>query len=140
MTDLISKVYAREIINARGIPTIETTVVLDSGITTKAASPAGLSVSDHEAIDLRDGDMKRYMGKGVQKAVSNVNDIISKALKGKNPCNQRKIDELLISLDGTGNKSNLGGNAMISTSIAVARAGAYLNKLPLYACVVSESP
>lgn len=118
MADLISRVYAREIINARGIPTIETTVVLDSGITTKAASPAGLSVSDHEAVDLRDGDIKRYMGKGVQKAVSNVNDIISKALKGKNPCDQREIDELLISLDGTRNKSNLGGNAMISTSVA----------------------
>lgn len=139
MADLISNVYAREIINARGIPTIETIVVLESGIKTKAASPAGLSVSDHEAIDLRDGDRQRYMGKGVQKAVSNVNEIISKALIGKDPRDQREIDELLISLDGTRNKRNLGGNAMISTSIAVARAGAYINRLPLYTYLGGEN-
>jgi enolase len=128
----IKKVFAREIIDSRGNPTVEVDLTLSSGIMGRAAVPSGASTGEHEAIELRDGDPKRFFGKGVTKAVNNVNKIIAKALVGKDASNQRKIDELICKLDGTDNKGKLGANAILGVSMANAKAAALAAKQPLY--------
>ncbi len=129
---LIDAVYAREILDSRGNPTIEVDVVLDDGSIGRAAVPSGASTGIHEAVELRDGDKKRYQGKGVMKAVDNVNDIIADALIGLDPIRQVEIDEMLIRLDGTKNKGKLGANATLGVSMAVAKAAAESLDIPLY--------
>lgn len=128
----IDQIHAREILDSRGNPTVEADVVLTSGERGRAAVPSGASTGEHEAVELRDGDAKRYLGKGVTKAVSNVNDIIARELKGRDVLDQAALDKTLIDLDGTPNKSNLGANALLAVSMASARAAANLKKLPLY--------
>lgn len=128
----IVKITGREILDSRGNPTVEVEVVLDSGFTGRAAVPSGASTGEHEAIELRDGDKNRYCGKGVLKAVQNVNEIIAPALFGMSALEQRTIDQKLIELDGTPTKSNLGANAMLGVSLAVARAAAAELDIPLY--------
>ncbi len=127
----IKKVCAREILDSRGNPTVEADVILDNGILARAAVPSGASTGDNEALELRDGDKKRYAGKGVLKAVENVNTVISSKIKGLSP-DFEKIDRLLIKLDGTESKSNLGANAILAVSMAVAKAAALSKKQPLY--------
>ncbi len=128
----IQHIKAREILNSKGNPTIETTVVLDNGMEATASSPAGTSVSSYEALELRDHDAHRYQGKGMLRAIQNVKDIIAPKLEGKDPAAQKEIDQLLIGLDGTPNKSLLGGNAILSVSAAVAKAGAKALNKPLF--------
>ncbi len=128
----IKKITAREILDSRGNPTIQATVELINGIKATASVPSGASTGIHEALELRDGDKKRYGGKGVLKAVNNVNKKIATLLKGRNVTEQIKLDELMIKLDGTPNKSKLGANAILAVSLASARAGALTSKLPLY--------
>jgi enolase len=130
----IVEVAAREVLDSRGNPTVEVEVVLDSGATGRAIVPSGASTGEHEAVELRDGGT-RYLGKGVLKAVANVNDNINPAIVGMDATNQRGIDSLLIDLDGTDNKSKLGANAMLGTSLAVAHAAAAELELPLYRAV-----
>jgi len=127
----IKKVLAREILDSRGNPTVEVDVILDNGILGRAAVPSGASTGEKEALELRDGDRKRYLGKGVLKAVNNVNTIIASKIKGLTP-DFNKVDALLIKLDGTENKANLGANAILGVSIAVAKAAALSKKQPLY--------
>ncbi len=127
----IKKVTAREILDSRGNPTVEVDVILDSSILGRAAVPSGASTGEHEALELRDGDKKRYLGKGVLKAVNNVNTVIASKIKGLSP-DFEKIDKLLIKLDGTENKANLGANAILGVSLAVAKAAALSKKQPLY--------
>ena len=129
---LISAVYAREILDSRGNPTIEVEVWLDDGSMGRAAVPSGASTGAYEAVELRDGDKARYMGKGVSKAVDNVNDIIAEALIGLDPIRQVEIDNMLIRLDGTPNQGNLGANAILGVSMAVAKAAAASVDVPLY--------
>ena len=129
---LISAVYAREILDSRGNPTVEVEVWLDDGSMGRAAVPSGASTGAYEAVELRDGDKDRYMGKGVSKAVDNVNDIIAEALIGLDPIRQVEIDKMLIRLDGTPNKGNLGANAILGVSMAVAKAAAASVDVPLY--------
>ena len=129
---LISAVYAREILDSRGNPTVEVEVWLDDGSMGRAAVPSGASTGAYEAVELRDGDKDRYMGKGVSKAVDNVNDIIAEALIGLDPIRQVEIDNMLIRLDGTPNKANLGANAILGVSMAVAKAAAASVDVPLY--------
>jgi enolase len=129
---LISAVYAREILDSRGNPTVEVEVWLDDGSMGRAAVPSGASTGAYEAVELRDGDKDRYMGKGVSKAVDNVNDIIAEALIGLDPIRQVEIDNMLIRLDGTTNKGNLGANAILGVSMAVAKAAAASVDIPLY--------
>lgn len=129
----IKAITAREILDSRGNPTVETEVLLTSGKKAWAAVPSGASTGTHEALELRDGDPKRYGGKGVLKAVKNVNQKIAPKLKGWDPRKQKEIDRLMIELDGTDNKSNLGANAILGVSLAVARAAAIDGKKPLYA-------
>ena len=117
----IETIKAREILDSRGNPTVEVDVILDSGIMGRAAVPSGASTGVHEALELRDGDKNRYGGKGVEKAVCHVNDVIAKALKGANPFEQSRIDSALIALDGTATKSKLGANAILGVSLAVAK-------------------
>ena len=126
----IVKITGREILDSRGNPTVE--VVLNSGFIGRAAVPSGASTGEHEAIELRDGDKNRYGGKGVLKAVQNVNEIIAPALFGMSALEQRAIDQKLIELDGTPTKSNLGANAMLGVSLAVAKAAADELDIPLY--------
>ncbi len=128
----ISHVQAREILDSRGNPTIEADVVLKSGIRGRAAVPSGASTGEHEAIELRDGDERRYRGKGVLKAVKNVEDTIGPAIKGLDPVDQVGLDRRLIELDGTPNKAKLGANAILAVSLASARAAAEHLRLPLY--------
>jgi len=128
----IKKIVAREILDSRGNPTVEVDVVLESGVVGRASVPSGASTGENEAIELRDGDMNRYKGKGVLKAVANVNNIIAHALVGVNVLNQRAIDKQMIALDGTKTKSNLGANAILGVSLAVAKAGAAFLNIPLY--------
>src|SRR4030043_1973463 len=116
----IAHVHAREILDSRGNPTIEVEVILESGVLGRAAVPSGASTGENEALELRDGDKKRYLGKGVLKAVNNINTIIAPKIKGLAP-DFRKIDKLLIALDGTENKSQLGANAILGVSLAVAK-------------------
>ncbi|MBW6485022.1 MAG: phosphopyruvate hydratase [Syntrophobacterales bacterium] len=131
MTEIIS-INAREILDSRGNPTIETEVTIASGITARASVPSGASTGEHEAVELRDGDKKRYLGKGVLKAVNNVMDKIAPEIVGMDCLNQREIDRQMLSLDGTENKGKLGANAILSVSLACARAGAEVLELPLY--------
>ena len=128
----IETIKAREILDSRGNLTVEVDVILDSGIMGRAAVPSGASTGVHEALELRDGDKNRYGGKGVEKAVRHVNDVIAKALKGANPFEQSRIDSALIALDGTATKSKLGANAILGVSLAVAKAAAAQLGMPLY--------
>jgi len=127
----IKKVLAREILDSRGNPTVEVDIILDSGILARAAVPSGASTGENEALELRDGDKRRYSGKGVLKAVNNVNTLIASKIKGLKP-DFKKIDELLIDLDATSNKSKLGANAILGVSLAVAKADALSKDEPLY--------
>lgn len=129
---IISDVYAREILDSRGNPTIEVEVWTESGGYGKAGVPSGASTGAFEAVELRDGDKKRYLGKGVQNAVDNVNNIIAPELIGRDAAEQVVIDKLLISLDGTANKEKLGANAILGVSVAAAKAAADTLGLPLY--------
>ncbi|RUM30036.1 MAG: phosphopyruvate hydratase [Aquifex sp.] len=128
----IIRVHGREVLDSRGNPTVEVEVELESGAVGRAIVPSGASTGEREALELRDGEQGRFLGKGVLKAVDNVNGVIAKALKGLEPYNQREIDEILINLDGTENKSKLGANAILGTSMAVARATAQELGIPLY--------
>lgn len=128
----IRSVDALEILDSRGNPTVQVTVTLENGATGTAKVPSGASTGKHEAVELRDGDKRRYNGKGVLKAVHNVTDVIQSAIKGFNPADQKALDEKLISLDGTPNKAKLGANAILGVSMAAARAAAADNKVPLY--------
>ena len=129
---VIEKVHAREILDSRGNPTVEVEVTLDNGVMGRAAVPSGASTGENEALELRDGDKNRYCGKGVQKAVDNVNNIIAPALKGDCVFNQRAIDMKMLELDGTPTKSNLGANAILGVSLATAQAAAKALNMPLY--------
>ena len=131
MTEIID-VLAREILDSRGNPTIEVEVLLESGYVGTAAIPSGASTGEHEAVELRDGDKSRYSGKGVLKAVQNVNDIIAEEIIGFDSTDQIMIDRLMIDLDGTENKGKLGANAILGVSLAVAKAAAAALGLPLY--------
>ncbi len=131
MTHIVD-IIAREILDSRGNPTIEVDVTLESGVMGRAAVPSGASTGENEAIELRDGDKSRYLGKGVLKAVENVNTVITDALLGFDVTEQVAIDRLLILLDGTKNKSNLGANAMLGVSLACAKAAAAALEIPLY--------
>jgi enolase len=128
----ITNILAREILDSRGNPTIEADVILDSGVMGRAAVPSGASTGEHEAVELRDGDKDRYQGKGVLNAVANVNGEIKDTLMGQDVADQRAVDDMLITLDGTENKGRLGANALLSASLAVAHAAANDSKLPLY--------
>ena len=128
----ITDVYAREVLDSRGNPTIEVEVVTESGAFGRALVPSGASTGEHEAVELRDGDKKRYLGKGVLKAVENVNDVIAPEILGFNVLDQVAIDMILIDLDGTPNKAKLGANAILGVSMAVAKAAAEYLGLELY--------
>ena len=128
----INRIHAREILDSRGNPTIEVDVRVESGALGRAAIPSGASTGEHEAWELRDGNKSRFGGKGVKKAVANVNDKIAPALKGWDALDQAKIDKKLIELDGTSNKNNLGANALLGVSLAVAHAAAVAENLPLF--------
>jgi len=128
----IEHVLAREILDSRGNPTVEAEVVLADGVTGRASVPSGASTGEHEAVELRDGDKKRYGGKGVLKAVQNVNELVAPALQGFDALDQAEVDRALIELDGTPNKSKLGANALLAVSMATARAAAAQLELPLY--------
>jgi len=138
MPHKIKKIQAREILDSRGNPTIEVEVVLENKIRAAAAVPSGASTGEFEALELRDGDAKRYNGQGVLKACENVNKKIAKVLKGQAVTNQKEIDRLMIDLDGTENKSNLGANAILGVSLACARAGAMATNKPLYKYINSK--
>jgi enolase len=128
----IADIFAREILDSRGNPTIEVDVVLDDGTLGRAAVPSGASTGEHEAIELRDGDKSRFLGKGVLQAVKNVNEIIAPELTGELASDQVAVDTLMNELDGTSNKSKLGANAILGVSLAVAKAAAQGSDLPLY--------
>jgi len=131
MTSIVD-VVARELLDSRGNPTVEVDVILESGVLGRAAVPSGASTGEHEANELRDGDKSRYFGKGVQTAVSNVNDKIAEHILGLDATDQVGIDKLMIELDGTANKSNLGANAILGVSLAIAKAAAETLGLPLH--------
>ncbi|NQW79420.1 MAG: phosphopyruvate hydratase [Chitinophagaceae bacterium] len=128
----IIEVRARQILDSRGNPTVEVDVLTDEGALGRAAVPSGASTGIHEAVELRDNDKKKYLGKGVLKAVKNVNDLIAKSIKGFDITAQAEIDQIMIDLDGTANKSKLGANAILAVSMAVAKAAAEEANLPLY--------
>jgi len=132
MFTTITDIWAREILDSRGNPTIEVEVELESGVVASAAVPSGASTGEHEAVELRDGDKNRYLGKGVLRAVDNVNDIIAQELIGFEATDQVGIDRMMIEMDGTPNKSKLGANAILGVSLAVARASAAALAIPLY--------
>jgi len=138
----IHSIKAREVLDSRGNPTVEADVILDDGIMGRAIVPSGASTGAHEAHELRDGDKKRYGGKGVLKAVANIEGEIAKAVVGKDASAQRELDEALIALDGTPNKTRLGANAILAVSLAVAKATAITKKVPLFQYVgtLSKSP
>ena len=129
---VIESVYAREVLDSRGNPTVEVEVVLESGAEGRAIVPSGASTGAFEAVELRDGDKGRYLGKGTQNAVNNVNTIIAPELEGLESTDQPGIDALLLELDGTPNKGKLGANAILGVSMAVARASADELGLPLF--------
>jgi len=131
MTTIVG-IHAREILDSRGNPTVETDVFLSGGAVGRAAVPSGASTGEHEAVELRDGDPSRYMGKGVKNAVKNVNEIIAKEIVGMDALDQVAIDRAMIELDGTDNKGKLGANAILSVSLAVAKAAATALEIPLY--------
>ena len=128
----IDSVFAREILDSRGNPTVEAEVVLEGGAMGRAAVPSGASTGEREAVELRDGVKKRYLGKGVQKAVGAVNDLLSAEVMGEDATDQALIDQLMIDLDGTDNKKKLGANALLAVSLAVSKAAAEATGLPLY--------
>jgi enolase len=128
----ISEIFARQILDSRGNPTVEVDVITDEGALGRSAVPSGASTGIHEAVELRDGDKKKYAGKGVLKAVKNVNDIIAPALLGYDAADQTGIDQMMIELDGTPNKGKLGANAILAVSMAVAKAAAEEAALPLF--------
>lgn len=128
----ITDIHARQILDSRGNPTIEVDVFTSNGILGRAAVPSGASTGIHEAVELRDGDKSRYLGKGVLKAVENVNTIINEALQGEDVFDQKRLDRIMIDLDGTPNKSKLGANAILGTSLAIARAAAQEAGMTLY--------
>jgi len=132
LNSAIEKIYAREILDSRGNPTVEVDVSVQCGIMGRAAVPSGASTGDHEAIELRDGDETRYLGKGVRNVVNHINTTIADALKGFDATKQIDVDHLMIDLDGTENKSNLGANALLGVSMAVARTGAKLAEKSLF--------
>ena len=134
MTAIID-IHAREILDSRGNPTVEVDVLLEDGSFGRAAVPSGASTGAHEAVELRDGDTSRYLGKGVLKAVNAVNTEIAEAIAGIDAEDQRDIDLAMIELDGTENKARLGANAILGTSLAVAKAAADARGLPLYSYV-----
>ena len=129
---LIEQIWAREILDSRGNPTIEAEVILEDGTKGQAAVPSGASTGENEAVELRDNDKLRYMGKGVQKAVKNVNETIAGELEGFDVIDQRLLDKTMIELDGTENKSKLGANAILAVSLAASRAAAAFLEIPLY--------
>lgn len=128
----IEKIHAREILDSRGNPTVEVDVLTDCGIIGRAAVPSGASTGEYEAVELRDKDKNRFLGKGVSKAVANVNNILSKELKGYSVFDQIKLDNAMIAIDGTENKAKLGANAILGVSLAVAKAAAKITGQPLY--------
>ena len=132
MKNNIKRIFAREILDSRGNPTVEVDVELESGIMSRAAAPSGASTGIHEAVEIRDADKGRYGGKGVLKAISNVNDKIAAVLIGRDATEQTKLDETMIKLDGTPNKEKLGANAICAVSLAIARTAAMAVKTPLY--------
>ena len=138
MNSTIEKIYAREILDSRGNPTVEVDIITKSGEMGRASVPSGASTGEYEAIEMRDLDNKRYLGKGVQKAIDNINNI-SKELIGINATEQRKIDRLLIDLDNTENKSNLGANAILGVSLAIAHVGAKVSDKPLYTYLANDN-
>src|SRR5258705_520032 len=125
-------IVAREILDSRGNPTVEADVFLESGIQARAAVPSGASTGEHEAVELRDGDKGRYNGKGVRQAVQNIEETLAPALKGMDASDQLAIDTMMIELDGTPNKANMGANAILAVSLACARAAAATVDMPLY--------
>lgn len=129
----ISDIKAREVLDSRGNPTVEADVILDSGVIGTACAPSGASTGSREALELRDGDKSRFLGKGVLKAVSAINDSIRPVLLGFDPADQRKLDDAMLELDGTDNKSKLGANAILAVSLAAAKAAALEKGVPLYA-------
>ena len=129
---IIEKIHGREILDSRGNPTVEVEVTLKSGIMGRASVPSGASTGENEALELRDGDKQRYCGKGVLKAVKNINEIIAPAIEGMSVLEQRKIDAAMIKLDGTKTKSHLGANAILGVSLAAAHAAANYLRIPLY--------
>lgn len=128
----IVDIKGREILDSRGNPTVEADVILDNGLVGRACSPSGASTGSREALELRDGEPSRYLGKGVLKAVANVNGPIKEALLGKDPSNQAELDKIMIDLDGTENKAKLGANAILAVSLAIAKAAARTQGIPLY--------
>ena len=128
----IAWAQGREILDSRGNPTVEAELILESGIVGRAAVPSGASTGEHEAVELRDGNAQRYLGKGVSRAVENIAKVIAPALEGRDAAEQAELDRLLIALDGTPNKSRLGANAILAVSLAAARAVAEMLGLPLY--------
>ena len=128
----VKSIHAREVIDSRGNPTVEADVKLESGAFGRAAVPSGASTGTLEAVELRDGDKNRYLGKGVRLAVKNVNTEIQQALIGKEGQDQESIDQCMLELDGTNNKGRLGANALLSVSLAMAKAAADENNIPLY--------
>ncbi|OQA57858.1 MAG: Enolase [Candidatus Omnitrophica bacterium ADurb.Bin277] len=136
---IIESIKAREILDSRGNPTVEVDVLLKDGALGRAAVPSGASTGEHEAVELRDGDKTRYLGKGVLKAVQNANTELANALKGKDAADQKAIDKLMIGLDGTLNKSRLGANAILGVSLACAQATAASKRVPLYELIGGAS-
>ncbi len=132
MKTTIIDVWAREILDSRGNPTVEVEVELEDGTVGRAAVPSGASTGEHEAVELRDGDANRYKGKGVQKAVANVNDVLAEEVVGFDAQDQIGIDKMMLQLDGTPNKGKLGANAILGVSLAVAKAAAQSLGMPLY--------
>jgi enolase len=132
MDTTIESIASQEVLDSRGNPTVEVEVILADGAWGRAAVPSGASTGIHEALELRDGDKKRYLGKGVQKAVENVNSLVSDELFGWDATDQRGVDLALLELDGTANKSKLGANATLGVSLAVAKAAANSLGMPLY--------
>lgn len=135
MLTAIKDIRARQILDSRGNPTVEVDVILEGGVMGRADVPSGASCGAHEALELRDGDKSRYLGKGVLKAVKNVTDVIGPALRGQDASNQEAIDRELIRLDGTANKERLGANAILGVSLASAKATALAKDVPLYRCI-----
>ncbi len=129
----IVEIIGREVLDSRGNPTVEAEVVLENGVSAIACSPSGASTGSREALELRDGDKSRYLGKGVLKAVANINDVIKPRLTGMNISDQSELDQAMLALDGTENKSVLGANSILAVSLAASKAAAKANSLPLYA-------
>src|SRR5215469_7111473 len=132
MSAKITNVHARQVLDSRGNPTVEADVYIGADVRGRAAVPSGASTGEHEALELRDGDKSKYLGKGVRKAVSNVNGEIAKAVVGMDARDQRALDKRMLELDGTPTKSRLGANAILAVSMAAARAAAAEENLPLY--------